>query len=63
MLSAAVSYRLDGRSYTQRFTAADVDDGALAAAAHASDLEVTHALDSARTWLALAPVRGSSTGS
>jgi hypothetical protein len=65
VLSAAVTYRVGDRSYTQRFTAADVDDAALAAAARASGLEVTRALDAERTWLVLAPagVRGSSAGS
>ena len=63
VLCAAVTYRVDGRSYTQRFTAADVDDAALAQAAHAAGLRVARALDRERTWVALAPVRGSSAGS
>ena len=63
VLHAAVSYRIDDRSYTQRFTATDVDDAALAAAARTSGLEVIRPLDRERTWLALAPVRGSSAGS
>ena len=63
VLYAAVTYRVDGRSYTQRFTAADVDDDALAQAAHAAALRVVRALDPERSWIALAPVRGSSAGS
>src|ERR671933_2115478 len=60
ILEAAVTYRVAGRSYTQRLTAADVDDAALAQAAHAAGLRVVRALDPERTWIALAPVRGSS---
>jgi SAM-dependent methyltransferase len=52
-LHAAVTYRTGDASWTQRFTAADVDDDALGAAAAASGLEVVRALDRARTWLAL----------
>jgi hypothetical protein len=63
VLSAAVTYRVDDRSYTQRFTAADVDDAALAQAADAAGLRAVRALDRERTWIALAPVRGSSAGS
>jgi SAM-dependent methyltransferase len=60
LVSAAVTYRLGGRSWTQRFTAADVDDDALAAAAGVAGLEVVGTLDAERTWVAL---RGSSAGS
>jgi SAM-dependent methyltransferase len=62
VLHAAMTYRTPDGSWTQRFTAADVDDDALAEAAAAARLRVDRALDPERTWLALR-VRGSSAGS
>ena len=64
VLRAAVTYRVDGRAWTQRFTAVDLDDGALGAAARAAGLRPLRTLDLERTWLALAPLpTGSSAGS
>ena len=63
VLSAAVTYRVDGRSYTQRFTAADVDDAALDSAARANGLRTERALAVGRPGNAHAPRRRSSAGS
>ncbi len=53
--SATVTYELGGRSWTQAFDAADVDDAQLSAEAGAAGLEVASALDDRGRWLTLRP--------
>jgi SAM-dependent methyltransferase len=50
LLHAAVTYAVDGRSWTQRFTAGIVDDDVLADEAAAADLRLDRWLDDRREW-------------
>jgi hypothetical protein len=70
VLSAAVTYRVGPRAWTQPFTAVDVDDDRLVAAARGVGLELARCLDEEGTWALLRPaappaerLRGSSAGS
>ena len=53
--SAAMTYRLGGRVWTQHFDASDVDDDTLAAEARAVGLQFDRPLDRAGIWVALRP--------
>jgi hypothetical protein len=55
ILAASVTYRAGPWSWTQRFTAAEVDDDGLAHAAGVVGLEPVRALDAERTWVLLRP--------
>ena len=56
--AAAVTYTLEGRSWTQRFDAVVVDDAEVDDLAAAVGLAVTKALDEERAWLLLERVGG-----
>lgn len=53
--SAAVTYHLGDRSWTQEFSATDVDDEMLAIEALEHGLVLDRVLDEAATWVALRP--------
>lgn len=57
---AAVTYTLGERSWTQRFSAAIVDDEEMAALAAMNDLSVIGAVDGDDAWVLLEPARSRS---
>ena len=60
--SAAVTYSVGSRSWTQPFEAAIVDDGELASLAAATELIVSGYLDDERAWVSLTTATRRTTG-